>query len=127
VPRRPPSRPCCRFRRCPRAARPAGRSRGNCGSARQCLLQTLGAAAGKTPPPCSPWRPASRSWASRRRATGPSRKLNTEGLEALKAEDRPAAELFRKGLAENPRDVELAGNLGYALVKAGKPQEAAEC
>jgi predicted Zn-dependent protease len=56
-----------------------------------------------------------------------SRKLNTEGLDALKAEDPArAAELFRKGLAENPRDVELAGNLGYALVKAGKPQEAAE-
>ena len=54
-----------------------------------------------------------------------ARKLNTEGLEALKADDPArAAELFRKGLAENPRDVEIAGNLGFALVKAGKAEEA---
>lgn len=56
-----------------------------------------------------------------------SRKLNSEGLEALKA-DQPAvaADFFRRGLAENPRDVELAGNLGFALVKAGKAQEAVD-
>jgi len=54
-----------------------------------------------------------------------ARKLNTEGLEALKAEDPArAADLFRKGLAENPRDVEIAGNLGFALVRAGKAEDA---
>lgn len=56
-----------------------------------------------------------------------SRKLNDEGLAALKA-DQPdaAAALFLQGLNENPRDVELAGNLGFALVKAGRPEEAAD-
>lgn len=56
-----------------------------------------------------------------------SRKLNSEGLEALKRDDPVAAAgFFRRGLVENPRDVELAGNLGFALIKAGKPQEAVE-
>lgn len=54
-----------------------------------------------------------------------ARKLNTEGLEALKRDDFAAAvDAFRRGQAENPRDVELAGNLGFALVKAGKASDA---
>lgn len=54
-----------------------------------------------------------------------ARKLNTEGLEALKRDDFAAAvDAFRRGQRENPRDVELAGNLGFALVKAGKPGDA---
>ncbi|WP_153160203.1 DUF945 family protein [Zoogloea sp. 1C4] len=99
-----------------------------CASARQCLVQTLGAAAREDT--ATVFAVAARIEELGKPALGNravSRKLNTEGLEALKAEDPArAAELFRKGLAENPRDVELAGNLGYALVKAGKPQEAAE-
>ncbi|MCK6375844.1 MAG: DUF945 family protein [Zoogloea sp.] len=100
----------------------------NCTSARQCLLQTLGAATREDT--ATVFAVAARIEELGKPAPGNrvvSRKLNTEGLEALKAEDPArAAELFRKGLAENPRDVELAGNLGFALVKAGKPQEAAE-
>ena len=56
-----------------------------------------------------------------------SRKLNDEGLTALKKGDTAAAvELFRKGQLENPRDVELAGNLGFALVRANRPKEAVD-
>lgn len=56
-----------------------------------------------------------------------SRKLNDEGLNALKKGDSAAAvEFFRKGLLENPRDVELAGNLGFALVRANRPKEAVD-
>jgi Flp pilus assembly protein TadD/uncharacterized protein YdgA (DUF945 family) len=55
------------------------------------------------------------------------RRLNGEGLEALKREDHAAAvNAFRQGLAENPRDVEIAANLGFALVKAGRGAEAAK-
>ena len=107
------------------AAEPAGAA---CASARQCLTQTLGAAAREDVN--SVFALAARIEELGKPAPGNrpvSRKLNTEGLEALKAEDPArAAELLRKGLAENPRDVEIAGNLGYALVKAGKPQEATE-
>lgn len=56
-----------------------------------------------------------------------SRQLNTAGIEALKRED--AAEAVAKlgqALKENPRDVEIAGNLGFALVKAGEPVKAIE-
>jgi tetratricopeptide (TPR) repeat protein len=105
-------------------AQPAGTTA--CDSTRQCLGEALGAAAGED---------AGRVFAIAARidelgkpALGNraiARKLNTEGLEALKAEDPArAAELFRKGLAENPRDVEIAGNLGFALVKAGKAEDA---
>ena len=56
-----------------------------------------------------------------------SRKLNDEGLNALKKGDATAAvEFFRKGQLENPRDVELAGNLGFALVRANRPKEAVD-
>lgn len=56
-----------------------------------------------------------------------SRKLNDEGLNALKKGDTTAAvEFFRKGQLENPRDVELAGNLGFALVRANRPKEAVD-
>ena len=56
-----------------------------------------------------------------------SRKLNDEGLAALKKGDAAAAvELFKKGQLENPRDVELAGNLGFALVRANRPKEAVD-
>lgn len=56
-----------------------------------------------------------------------SRKLNDEGLAALKKGDTAAAvELFKKGQLENPRDVELAGNLGFALVRANRPKEAVD-
>jgi predicted Zn-dependent protease len=54
-----------------------------------------------------------------------SRKLNNQALEALKAGDAAqAVPLLQAALKENPRDVEVAGNLGYALVKAQRPQEA---
>ena len=110
------------------AAAPAAPLAAACTSARQCLAQTLGAAAREDVN--GVFALAARIEELGKPAPGNrpvSRKLNTEGLEALKADDPArAAELFRKGLAENPRDVEIAGNLGYALVKAGKPQEAAE-
>ena len=42
------------------------------------------------------------------------------GIDALKRDDfAAAAGKLRQALAANPRDVEIAGNLGYALVKAG--------
>lgn len=56
-----------------------------------------------------------------------SRQLNTAGIDALKREDFIAAVAkLRQALSENPRDVEIAGNLGFALVKAGQVAEAAE-
>jgi Flp pilus assembly protein TadD len=54
-----------------------------------------------------------------------ARQLNTAALEALKKEDFAAAVAqLRQAQKENPRDVEIAGNLGFALVKAGQPAEA---
>lgn len=54
-----------------------------------------------------------------------ARQLNTAALEALKKEDFAAAVAqLRQAQKENPRDVEIAGNLGFALVKAGQPGEA---
>jgi len=48
-----------------------------------------------------------------------SRKLNSDGLDAMKRNDFNAAtDFFRKGFSENPRDVEIAANLGFALVKS---------
>jgi uncharacterized protein YdgA (DUF945 family) len=56
-----------------------------------------------------------------------SRQLNQLGIEALKRDDLPVAlDKLRQALAENPRDVEVAGNLGYAMVKSGQAAEAAE-
>jgi Flp pilus assembly protein TadD len=56
-----------------------------------------------------------------------SRKLNTQALEALKAGDpTQAVQLLQAAQKENPRDVEVASNLGFALVKAQRPQEAAK-
>lgn len=54
-----------------------------------------------------------------------SRQLNTAGLEALKRDDlADALAKLRLALKENPRDVEIAANLGFTLVKAGQPAEA---
>ena len=109
-------------------AAPAVPAAAECANVKTCLGQTLKAAAREDVD-------SVRSLATRIEGFGKpdlgnrtvSRKLNNEGLEALKA-DNPAAaaDLFRKGLAENPRDVEIAGNLGFALVKAGKAAEAVE-
>lgn len=56
-----------------------------------------------------------------------SRQLNQMGIEALKRDDFPVAlEKLRQALAENPRDVEVAGNLGFAMVKSGQAVEAVE-
>lgn len=112
----------------PAAPVPVAAPAADCTTPRQCLPLALKAAANEDVDTV-------RSLATRIEGFGKpdlgnravSRKLNSEGLEALKA-DQPAAaaDLFRKGLAENPRDVELAGNLGFALVKAGKAAEAVE-
>ncbi len=105
-------------------AQPAGTPA--CDSTRQCLGEALGAAAREDTGRV--FAIAARIDELGKPALGNrtiARKLNTEGLEALKAEDPArAAELFRKGLAENPRDVEIAGNLGFALVRAGKAEDA---
>ena len=56
-----------------------------------------------------------------------ARQLNQLGIEALKRDDFPVAlDKLRQALAENPRDVEVAGNLGYAMVKSGQAAEAVE-
>lgn len=56
-----------------------------------------------------------------------ARQLNQSGIEALKRDDLPVAlDKLRQALAENPRDVEVAGNLGYAMVKSGQATEAVE-
>ncbi|OYT88994.1 MAG: hypothetical protein CFE46_00735 [Burkholderiales bacterium PBB6] len=54
-----------------------------------------------------------------------SRQLNTAGLDALKRDDlAEAVAKLRLALKENPRDVEVAGNLGFAMAKAGLAAEA---
>lgn len=54
-----------------------------------------------------------------------ARQHNAAALEALKRNDAPAAvEQLHQALRENPRDVEVVGNLGFALVKAGDPAAA---
>jgi tetratricopeptide (TPR) repeat protein len=56
-----------------------------------------------------------------------ARKLNTEGLDALKRGDnKGAVAKFKAALKENPRDVEVAGNLGFALVKISEPDDAVD-
>lgn len=123
----PPVTPAPAAPAAPAAAAPApAASTPDCDSTRQCLGHALGAAAREDAG--SVFAVAARIDELGKPALGNraiARKLNTEGLEALKADDPArAAELFRKGLAENPRDVEIAGNLGFALVKAGKAEEA---
>lgn len=55
-----------------------------------------------------------------------ARQINTVALEALRRSDfQGAVSQFRKAFQENPRDVEISSNLGYALVQAGQPGEAA--
>ncbi len=54
-----------------------------------------------------------------------ARKLNTEGLDYFKQENyTQAINLFSQAASENPRDVEVIGNLGFAYLKAGKLNEA---
>jgi hypothetical protein len=54
-----------------------------------------------------------------------SRQLNSAGIDALKRDDfAGAVAKLRQAMAENPRDVEIAGNLGFALVKAGQAADA---
>jgi tetratricopeptide (TPR) repeat protein len=56
-----------------------------------------------------------------------ARQLNQSGIEALKRDDLPVAlDKLRQALTENPRDVEVAGNLGFAMVKSGQAAEAVE-
>lgn len=54
-----------------------------------------------------------------------ARKLNAAALEALKADDVAGAiSQLRQARQENPQDVEIAANLGFALVKANDPNAA---
>lgn len=54
-----------------------------------------------------------------------ARARNNEALAALKAEDAVrASALLTQAVVADPADEEIATNLGYALVKAGKPVEA---
>jgi tetratricopeptide (TPR) repeat protein len=56
-----------------------------------------------------------------------SRKLNSQGLDVFKQENFPEAiEFFRQAMNENPKDVEVVGNLGYAFLKNNQPKEAVE-
>ena len=56
-----------------------------------------------------------------------ARKLNDAALAALKRDDAAeAVRQLRQAAQENPRDVEVAGNLGYALVQAGQAADAVE-
>ncbi len=49
-----------------------------------------------------------------------ARKLNDEGLRAMRQSDfSQAATIFAKAQREDPSDVEIASNLGFARVKAG--------
>ena len=54
-----------------------------------------------------------------------ARKLNAAALEALKQDDVAGAiAQLRQARQENPQDVEIAANLGFALVKADDPAAA---
>lgn len=56
-----------------------------------------------------------------------SRQLNTAALEALKKSDFDnAVQQLQRAQRENGRDVEIAGNLGYALLKGGQHGPAIE-
>lgn len=55
-----------------------------------------------------------------------ARKLNQQALAALQAGDpAQAVSLLKAAVKEDPKDVEVMGNLGFALLKAQQPQEAA--
>lgn len=55
-----------------------------------------------------------------------ARKINSAALELLKqGSATEAVQRFTEARQENPRDVEIGSNLGYALVKAGRAPEAA--
>ncbi len=54
-----------------------------------------------------------------------ARKLNTQALEALQRGDSAASvALLQAAVRENPRDVEVASNLGFALLKDQRAKEA---
>lgn len=54
-----------------------------------------------------------------------ARKLNNDALAALQQGDaQQAVTLLQNAQRENPRDIEVASNLGYALIKAQRPKEA---
>ncbi|MBB1074782.1 cell envelope integrity protein TolA [Rhodoferax sp. 4810] len=54
-----------------------------------------------------------------------ARKLNDEGLAAMKNGDfGVAVSFFREGLAHNLLDVEIAANMGYAFVRNEQPKDA---
>jgi predicted Zn-dependent protease len=54
-----------------------------------------------------------------------SRKLNSEALELLRKNDFDSAvNIFKSAVKENPKDVEINSNLGFALVKGGRYKEA---
>lgn len=54
-----------------------------------------------------------------------ARKLNAAALDALKQGDAAnAVSQLRRARQENPQDVEIAANLGFALLKAGDPSAA---
>jgi hypothetical protein len=56
-----------------------------------------------------------------------SRKLNSQGLQAFnQGEYLTAIEVFENAYQENPKDVEIASNLGLSLVRAGQFNEAIE-
>lgn len=53
------------------------------------------------------------------------RQLNSAGLEAVKTERfDDAARSFEQGVRENPQDVEIVADLGFALTRAGQPRQA---
>jgi Flp pilus assembly protein TadD len=107
-------------------AAPVAAAAGNCDNVQACMAQSLRTAARED-------LDTLRSVASRIEALpkpdlgnkAVARKLNTEALEALKREDHAAAvETLRRALQENPRDVEVASNLGFAQVRAGRAGDA---
>jgi hypothetical protein len=54
-----------------------------------------------------------------------ARELNRQGLEALGSGDfAGASQLFERAAESDPRDVEIASNLGLALVRARRPDAA---
>jgi hypothetical protein len=54
-----------------------------------------------------------------------SRKINAEALSAFNREDyQSAVELFESAYQENPRDVEITANYGFALVRARRLNDA---
>ena len=56
-----------------------------------------------------------------------ARELNRQGLDALGARDfAGASRLFQRAAATDPRDVEIASNLGLALVRAQQPDAATD-